>query len=59
MRKYTNYQPQDAVGKILQNRHDYDYLSHVSPESIPPSIKKFWRTVDIIGFILFVLWLAS
>ena len=59
--KYRNYHPSDSdpVGRLLQNRLDYDYLKHVAPDKVPDNIKAMWRLIDIIGFILLCMFVAK
>ena len=48
--KYKNVHPheKDYLGRLLQNRVDYNYLSRVAPDQIPVEIKWMWRLITLV-----------
>lgn len=58
---WTNYhfKDNDHIGVFLQNFEDYQYLKKVSPESIPPDIRKMWKSIKWIALIIWLILAVS
>ena len=52
--KYRNTRPDDSdyIGRLLQNKVDYNYLSHNAPHKIPQNIERMWLLIKAVVFLL-------